>query len=190
MNLEFIFEKLGIDKPPCPIIWTSENLNFWELGCFIQTSSQEWIEMRSTNHLKWLGYEQDTVLMHELIHALRKDFRDSYWEELLAYQVSKRAYQRFLGPLLASKVNQIACLVSLICVNLGVIDALFYVLALVLLLPCLIIALKYKHKLKNIKFNLLEKGYSHDELFKKMIRLNPEELEILAKQSRASVRNF
>jgi len=94
---------LGLIQPPCPIFFTTKNLRFYEAAAFFQQDNKAWIEISNKKWFKWLGYDQETILKHELVHALRKDFEDSIYEELIAYQFSKKKYQRFLGPALSEK---------------------------------------------------------------------------------------
>jgi|GEM_PF-3403208 len=85
----------------------------------------DWVDIRVGSDVRfWEGgytaFENDTVLIvlprrisslldfdellqHELIHAVRSGFHNSRYEELIAYQVSKRGYRRFLGPLFESR---------------------------------------------------------------------------------------
>jgi hypothetical protein len=94
---------LGLIEPPCPIFFTTKNLRFYEAAAFFQQDDKSWIEISNKKWFKWLGYDEETILKHELVHALRKDFEDSIYEELIAYQFSKKKYQRFFGPALSEK---------------------------------------------------------------------------------------
>lgn len=45
-------------------------------------------------------YPEDEVLAHEIVHAVRSDFDEVAFEEILAYQTSQKRWRRYLGPLL------------------------------------------------------------------------------------------
>jgi hypothetical protein len=48
----------------------------------------------------YLGlYSRDEILSHELVHAARLCFHEPKYEEILAFQTSKKHFRRFLGPL-------------------------------------------------------------------------------------------
>jgi hypothetical protein len=103
MNLNVVLKELGLEKLPCPIIFGSKHLRFYEAGAFLTSEAGFWIELNKRQWLSYLGYDLQTVLKHELVHVLRKDFKDSIYEELIAYQVSKYNYQKLLGPFFSLK---------------------------------------------------------------------------------------
>lgn len=106
IDLDAALNKLGLTKAPCDVRFLATHLRVFELGAFLDSGDEQWIEINPKNRLACLGYSQQRVLEHELIHACRAHFEDSFWEELLAYQTSKYSYQKFLGPLLSSKSSQ------------------------------------------------------------------------------------
>lgn len=117
MDLQFILGRLGLKKLPCPLIFDSKNLNLFEAGAFIQQQDRFWIELKKNSYLAYLGYDLQTILMHELIHAIRKDRPESIFEELIAYQVSKFPYQRLLGPFLSLKRGKLALILMTVFCN-------------------------------------------------------------------------
>ena len=53
------------------------------------------IQVRKTTSLASL----EEIYAHECVHMARFAFQEPWFEEILAYQTSKRAWRRFLGPL-------------------------------------------------------------------------------------------
>jgi hypothetical protein len=47
---------------------------------------------------KW--YPLEELIAHEIVHAVRADFEEDVFEEILAYQTSSKRWRRWLGPLL------------------------------------------------------------------------------------------
>lgn len=43
-------------------------------------------------------YTRDELMSHEMVHAVRSDFAEEQFEEVLAYATSPRAWRRWLGP--------------------------------------------------------------------------------------------
>lgn len=111
MDLNLVLMELGQAKLPCALILSSNNLKFFEAGAFFQKGDLCWIEINTRSYLSYLGYDINMVLKHELIHALRKDYEDSLYEELIAYQVSKHKYQKLLGPFLSLKRGKMSLVV-------------------------------------------------------------------------------
>lgn len=48
------------------------------------------------------GYTFEEILSHELVHATRVAFEEPRFEEILAFQTSKKRWRRYLGPLFNS----------------------------------------------------------------------------------------
>jgi hypothetical protein len=111
-TIDPILARLGLDQPPCPIIWSNKHLHFFEAGAFFQSEKGAWIELNTSRLVSFLGYNYEVVLEHELIHAMRSHFEDSIWEEMLAYQVSKKSYQKCLGPFLSQLRGRLVLMLS------------------------------------------------------------------------------
>ncbi len=170
IDIKPTLEKLGLNEPPCPIYWTNKNLHFWELGAFFDDGTKQWIELNPKNHFFFLGYNHQKVLEHELIHALRASYKDSIWEELLAYQVSKYGYQRFLGPFLSQKLVSILLLITPFVIRW---DIKFFALLWAFL------GMKYLRQYLSFKTALnhfQKEGFSKQASWLKLVHLSPEDL--------------
>jgi hypothetical protein len=187
IDLQSIFDHLGLKESPCKIVHTCEHLRFYEMGAYFQSDEQSWIEINPKCKVRFLGYTLHTVIAHELIHAIRKDFPDSYWEELLAYQVCLYGYQRFLGPIFSLKSFR-----SFLAITLCLWWMTPYVMA--CFIPCLAVYLIRGYlgyrRLNRVKKRLLDQGFSDSLSFQKLIRLSPQELAVLSQKTPSGVRNF
>lgn len=169
--------ELNLNKLPCPILFSSQNLRFFEAGAFIQEGSFFWIELNKKSYLSYFGYDLETVLKHELIHALRKDFPDSIWEEIVAYQVSKFSYQRFLGPFLSLKRGKLALFAFTLLFSFSHLldDSLFMILGIILFFSSFMSYFPYYHKISKIKKKAIREG--KDPLMT-LIQQSPEEFNV------------
>jgi len=185
-ELKPILDKLGLTEAPCPVYATREHLHFWEAGAYFETEQTAWIEVQPTFFTKLLGYTPEEIITHEWIHALRKGFEDSFWEELIAYQVASRSYQRFLGPLFSQKLFGGVFFTSALMVwwlpgfLLGglsfAIYGFFYI--------------RQWKKLQRVKKLLNQQASDPAMAFKQLIRLQSSELEALAKKPASCIGDF
>lgn len=58
-------------------------------------------------------YSRDEVLAHEMVHAMRMQFDEPRFEEILAYKTSKHFYRRLIGPLFEKHWEATVFLVTL-----------------------------------------------------------------------------
>ena len=190
IELKNILEDLGLKDPPCPIKWTNKHLRFFELGAFFQTVRHKWIEINPQNILAWLGYDYETVIKHELVHAMRCNFHDSFWEELIAYQTSKFSYQRFLVPFISKTSTR----VHLAIIPIAILMSYFsYAYLCVLSFSCLAIFIIYFRQFSQLQAVLKQLqilGNDRKSSFVKLIMLSPDSLGKLAKKSTPSIRDF
>jgi hypothetical protein len=97
------------------IDFSTKGLRFWEGGC-------TWIDARGTTlqlhpafqkKKTYLGYEQDEVIAHEFVHAVRSQFEEPMFEEVLAYRTSPSAFRRYWGPALRTTNESLITMISL-----------------------------------------------------------------------------
>ena len=69
-------------------------------------------------------YHRDEVMAHELAHVGRCQFKDSKYEEIIAYTTSKTKLRRYLGPLLSSVIEAWVFLISILLVL--IVDMIFF----------------------------------------------------------------
>lgn len=177
MNLNRILKELNLSKLPCPIIFSSQNLRFFEAGAFVQEGSFFWIELNKRSYLSCFGYDLETILKHELIHALRKDFPDSIWEEVVAYQVSKFSYQKVLGPFLSLKRGKFGLVAFTLLFSFSNLldNPLFMILGMSLFLISFMSYFPYYYKLIKIKKKLIEEG---KDPLTTLIQRSPDEFNL------------
>lgn len=80
--------------------YSNQGLRFWE-GAAVWIGKFPIVQLRLAfkkgAFLKI--YKREEILAHEAVHAVRMQFFEPRFEEVLAYQTSKVAWRRFLGPL-------------------------------------------------------------------------------------------
>lgn len=183
-SLQKACKNLGLNKLPCPIYFTSKNLRFYEVAAFFQKDEESWIEIRNSRWLKRFGYDPEKILTHELVHACRKNFDDSIYEEMIAYHFSNRAYHRFLGPALSEK-GMTRCLILFCCFPLleGFLAPLAILPLVIAMLGYLKIYLGFKKVVRCLKTKTL--NYRLE-----LLSISKEEIERLAKKTTSSIWNF
>jgi len=98
-------EKLCIDIQSVAIEQSSRGLLPWELACcWVDEEGESTIRIRPSK--KGL-ISKNTLLVHELVHAVRGRLSSSKFEEFCAYDISAALtplpkWRRFLGPLFSS----------------------------------------------------------------------------------------
>jgi len=190
MDIEKVLKEFDLEKAPCPILWTKNHLRFYELGAFLQWGDHSWIELNPKKFGSFWGYSQETVLRHELVHALRRNFEDSFWEELIAYQTSKKSYQKFLGPFFSKRTNQVLLIFLSQGVWLKMIMPFTGPLMGFLFVSSMVRSFLEYRSFKKVLRGFLEKGFSQKESFLKIVQLSKDELNALVKKSAPRVRDF
>jgi hypothetical protein len=89
------------------VIHRRKGLSFWEGAVTWQDQRPEGysipaIQIREDLSRSFLSryYPEDEVLAHEIVHAVRADFEEPAFEEILAYQTAHQRWRRYFGPLL------------------------------------------------------------------------------------------
>lgn len=172
--IQTVLDKLGLEGLPCPIYFTNKHLRFYEMGAFLQSETDCWIEINPSRLFSRLGYDTKGVLEHELIHAARQNFEDSFWEELIAYSVARYSYQRFLGPFLSEKGGRFCLFFIPICLLCGSVFEQNLLCSTLALSCSLIFVLPYIRRYKIFCSLLKNHG------FNKVLRMSPETLNALS----------
>lgn len=103
--------------------YDNTNLRLWEGGCTWIDGPHITVQLRKEFLKKrsYLGYHEEEILAHELVHAVRGAFHEPIFEEILAYQSSPSRFRCFLGPLLRSSkeafiliAHSLACLLAVL----------------------------------------------------------------------------
>lgn len=98
-SLSLLFD---INPDYLEVEYTNEGISFWEGGCTWIWDNKVSIQLKKQFQSKdrFLRiYTKEEILAHEAVHAVRMKFHEPIFEEVLAYQTSKWAWRRFLGPL-------------------------------------------------------------------------------------------
>ncbi|MCB1180697.1 MAG: hypothetical protein KDK55_01565 [Chlamydiia bacterium] len=98
------------------IFYSRKGLTFFQGGCAWIEGNNVSLQLHPSFEKKGslFGiYHKDEILAHELVHAVRLQFDEPLFEEVLAYQTSKSPFRRYFGPLLQSDWESF-CFLSLI----------------------------------------------------------------------------
>lgn len=60
-------------------------------------------------------YTQEEILAHEMVHAMRLNFDEERFEEILAYRTSSYSFRRYFGPLF-SKTSHLWMFLGFLCI--------------------------------------------------------------------------
>ncbi|MDD3155619.1 MAG: hypothetical protein PHS41_12205 [Victivallaceae bacterium] len=82
-----------------PGFFTSKTLGLLWGGCSFSDDETVVFILRKSyrNRKRFLIYDRDELLSHELCHAARSMLDDPMWEEYFAYQTAKKRLRRWLG---------------------------------------------------------------------------------------------
>jgi hypothetical protein len=97
-------ELFGFSIDWVPVVSSNKNLLPWE-GAAIWISQGAIPQIQLREHClktKLFLRDSDEFLAHEAVHAARMSFEEPQFEEILAYQTSKKCFRKFWGPLFRS----------------------------------------------------------------------------------------
>ncbi len=107
-------ERLYDIKPSwVQIEYTNLGLRFWEAAQVESSPNYFRFRLRKSflNHPKYLGiYSKEEILAHEFAHVGRMNFPPSRFEEIFAFQTSKR-FREVIGPLFSTPNQSFAVVV-------------------------------------------------------------------------------
>ncbi len=128
-----------IDPLPHLASYETKGLHFWEGAAMCSyeeggSSLPKILVSSKFKRGKYLWYDRDEVLAHEIFHAARIMYHEPKFEELLAYQTSKNRLRQMLGPMFQNPSESMFFLFSVflsLCVTLSSIfvdiEIIFYV---------------------------------------------------------------
>ena len=83
-----------------PIATDNKGLQFWEGAVlWLEQTDAGFVmpKIQISNRVQRF-YTRDELIAHEMVHAVRSDFAEEQFEEILAYATSPKAWRRWLGP--------------------------------------------------------------------------------------------
>ncbi|MBX3718245.1 MAG: hypothetical protein KF898_01195 [Parachlamydiales bacterium] len=91
-----------MDVQPCwvPIQSSNEGMHLWE-GAVLwqsQTDAGFMLPQIQISQRAQRFYSKEELIAHEIVHAVRIDFKEEEFEEVLAYASSPKAWRRWIGP--------------------------------------------------------------------------------------------
>lgn len=95
-----VFE-LFMMRPEMRVEFSKKGLKMWEGGYF--DGEKMVLHPSLAKRKKLWGYSLVEILSHELVHAIRVEFNEKIFEEILAYQTSFSSHRRFLGSIFRSQ---------------------------------------------------------------------------------------
>lgn len=96
----------GLTPQWIDVEYSNRNLTFFQGALFWSEGTRCGIQLRASfkSKSKLYGlYSKEELIAHEFVHALRMNFEESQFEEVLAYQTAKTSFRRFFGPLFQNK---------------------------------------------------------------------------------------
>lgn len=113
-------EVFGFSIDWVPVTVSNKNLLPWEgAAIWIMSDAPPQIQLRE--HFfktKLFQKDREEFLAHEAVHAARVMFEEPQFEEILAYQTSKKRFRKFWGPLFRSSKESLL-LVSVLAATLA-----------------------------------------------------------------------
>lgn len=86
-----------------PVAYSNKGLLPWHGGAlFFEEDGRVRVQLRKTLQTKkqlYFLYSKKELLEHEALHAVRREFNEPLFEEMLAYQTATSAFRRACGPL-------------------------------------------------------------------------------------------
>lgn len=108
-----LFESLFSMRPNwVPLLVQKHPLKPWEGAVTWIEGSCVTVQIKSLTPP--LSYSLEEILAHELVHAVRVAFQEPLFEEILAFQTSRKRWRRFLGPLFSRPLDTYLFLSSLL----------------------------------------------------------------------------
>lgn len=102
---DFLRDLYDVNPEYLDVTFDNKGLDAWEPGCTWIWGDIPGIQLRKSLRVanRWMGLcSRDEVLAHEAVHAVRVKFHEPLFEEILAYQTSRKSWRRFWGPLFRS----------------------------------------------------------------------------------------
>lgn len=104
-----------------PIFFSNYKLAPWHGGCAWiyqveeNSSTGAFFQLRRNykNSVRYLMYDRNELVSHELCHVGRMMFQEPKYEEILAYRSSKSKFRRWFGPIVQSSLESLIFVLSL-----------------------------------------------------------------------------
>lgn len=184
-----IFEKtFGIRPEGLSITFSKEGLRFWEGGYF--DGMKMVLHPRLKEKKRLFGYTLNEILVHELTHAVRAEFNEPIFEEIMAYQSSESSFRRFAGALFRSPKESMIFLTTLLGVAfLSLFSLYFLLIALVMIISVILRGSAAQKKWKRCAMKCMEiVGEKRLKLF--LLFLTDQEISDFATWQTAEIENY
>lgn len=170
------------------IEYSNKGLHFWEAACVWQ--DQPKMQLKPIFLKKnYLGYSRKELIDHELVHLVRSEFHSPIFEEVLAYQSSKRL-RKYFGPIVRNPRESKGFVFFLAIIALFSFWSPFSIL---LLLPILGYAFYRLWRTQSIfqKARKVLSSVANDTLaLPILLRLTDEEIQTIAKLHQSKVQEY
>ncbi len=113
--LKNLSDACGMHPSWMKILYSNKGLSPWHGGVTITEEKGVTVQLREQfkKRGRFLFYQEEEILAHEAIHAMRSMFSESRFEEVLAYQTSPSSFRKYWGPLFRTPLESLlfmACL--------------------------------------------------------------------------------
>lgn len=100
----------GISPDWVKLIYSNDDLKFWEGGCTWEEEGRVVIQLRKSfanrEHL-YAFYSKEELIGHEAVHAVRSPLGSVIFEEMLAYRTAESGLRRWLGPIICKPIESL-----------------------------------------------------------------------------------
>ena len=96
--------------------YQTKGLRFWEAACTWIEGNSIRLQLHPTllEKKKYWGYRKEEIIAHEFVHAVRGQFDEPIFEEILAYRTSSSPFRRYWGPLLRTAKESLYAVLALL----------------------------------------------------------------------------
>jgi len=177
------------------MIYDNKGLRFWEGACTWIKRDQFTLQLNKAFKQKesYFGYSREEVIAHELVHAVRGNFEEPIFEEILAYQASSSSFRRFCAPIFRTTKESLIFMVSLAALLVATIFESFQKTVLIgflfLLTGGLVRLLWAQHTFAKTR-KKLTKIVQHEHVLAVMLRLTDREIIRFSKMDTADIATY
>ncbi len=190
---------LGACLPSLKIEFNNKGLHLFEAGALwvIEDNGVKRSLIQIKENFKkgfFLFYTLDEVLAHEMLHAMRVEYEEPIYEEILAYFTSSISWRRYFGPLI---VRPYEAILLLLLAGVGsVLDVFFELSYFIFLLPILwggylTLRLLFRQRRFRRAFKIVKLLVKDEKnAFSFIARMTDQEIDFFSQKSLKEIRSY
>ncbi|MBS0652624.1 MAG: hypothetical protein JSR39_03765 [Verrucomicrobia bacterium] len=197
-----LVERFDINPSWVPVQCSNEGLHFWEGAVLWQQHTDAGFLLPQVQVSKRAQrfYSKEELIAHEIVHAVRCDFMEEQFEEVLAYSTSPKAWRKWLGPFFR-KPKEATIFIWAMAATVGVqaielatewSSGFFLIpwLPAILILAGLVRLLKTQRHFRRCLNNLSQAIKNPDQSLAVALRLSDAEIRSFSRMEPEDIRNF